>query len=471
MLSRDGRKPLPLVLINDQEFVALDDLASTFALTVQDSLGAVTVSYKGKTVVLTADQTLASVAGRLISLPAPPVHQGRRWLVPVDFLSRALALIYDTRLELRKPSRLLIVGDLRVPRVVARYDAVGPNGRLTIDATPRTNSTVSQDNEHLTIKFDADALDVAGPLLLPQAPPSLVTAIRVVEPVSIVVDLVPKFGGFKAIAQPLENTMRLVIDLSAPQQTEPAPPSVPPVAPQPSPELPPALGAPATPLRTIIVDPGHGGDDEGAKGANGAKEKDLALAVSRRVRAALEARLGVRVLLTRDDDRNVPVDERTALANNNKADLFISIHANAAARKSVSGASIFVAAFDKDAAQSAGIGAPERVPAFGGGLRDIEMVPWDLAQIRHLDKSSAFASLVEQQFHDHVPLSGHPTEQAPLRVLESANMPAVLIELGYLSNPEQEKLLTGDGFQNAFVQAIADAIVRFRESLQAGGTR
>jgi N-acetylmuramoyl-L-alanine amidase len=99
------------------------------------------------------------------------------------------------------------------------------------------------------------------------------------------------------------------------------------------------------------------------------------------------------------------------------------------------------------------------------------MVPWDLAQIRHLDKSSAFASLVEQQFHDHVPLASHPTEQAPLRVLESANMPAVLIELGYLSNPEQEKLLTGDAFQNAFVQAIADAIVRFRESLQNGGTR
>ena len=69
MLSRDGRRPLPLSLVNDQEYVGLDDLASTFQLTVQDSLGAVTVSYKGKTIVLTPDQTLASVAGRLISLP------------------------------------------------------------------------------------------------------------------------------------------------------------------------------------------------------------------------------------------------------------------------------------------------------------------------------------------------------------------------------------------------------------------
>ncbi len=473
MLSRDGRKPLPLALVNDQEFVALDDLAATFQLTVQDSLGAVTVSYKGKTVILTPDQTLASVAGRLISLPAPPTRQGRRWLVPVEFISRALGPIYDARLELRKPSRLLIVGDLRVPRIITRYDVIGSAGRLTIDATPRANSTVSQDGDRITIKFDADALDVSGPLLPAPSPPSLVTAIHFVEPVSLAIDLVPKFGGFKAALQPIDNTMRLLIDIAAPPQTETAAPPagpVPPVAPGP-PELPPAFGAPAIPIRTITIDPGHGGDDEGAKGANGAKEKDLTLAIARRVRAALEARLGVRVLLTRDDDRNVALDDRTASANNNKADLFVSLHANASFRKTVSGASIFVAAFDKDDAKSAGLGAAERVPAFGGGLRDIELVPWDLAQITHLDKSSVFASLLDQQFHDHVPLSSHPLEQAPLRVLESANMPAVLIELGYLSNPEQEKLLTGESFQNAFVQALADAIVRFRESLQNGGTR
>ena len=122
----------------NQEFVALDDLAAAFQLTsTKRSLGAITVSYKGKTIVLTPDQTLASVSGRLISLPAPPARSGRRWLVPVEFISRALALIYDVRLDLRKPSRLLVVGDLRVPRVTVRYDPLGAAGRLTIDATPR----------------------------------------------------------------------------------------------------------------------------------------------------------------------------------------------------------------------------------------------------------------------------------------------------------------------------------------------
>src|SRR6516225_504893 len=145
LIARDGRRAIPLTLVADQEFVALDDLAAMFQLSVQESLGAITVSYKGKTIVLTPDQTLASVAGRLISLPVPPARSGRRWLVPVELVSRALAPIYDVRLDLRKPSHLLVVGDLRVPKVTARYDPVGAAGRLTIDATPRANSTVAQE--------------------------------------------------------------------------------------------------------------------------------------------------------------------------------------------------------------------------------------------------------------------------------------------------------------------------------------
>src|SRR5262245_4593137 len=129
-------------MVGDQEFVALADLVSAFQLAVrEDALGAITVSYKGKTILLTPDQALASVSGRLVSLPAPPTRSGRRWLVPVEFVSRALALIYDARLDLRKPSRLLVIGDLRVPRLAARYEALGNAARLTIDASPRAAAT------------------------------------------------------------------------------------------------------------------------------------------------------------------------------------------------------------------------------------------------------------------------------------------------------------------------------------------
>ena len=472
LLSKDGRRAVPLALVADQEFVALDDLAAAFQLTVrEESLGAVTVSYKGKTIVLTPDQALASVSGRLVSLPAPPTRNGRRWLVPVEFVSRALSLIYDLRLDLRKPSRLLIVGDIRVPRITVRYDPLGAAGRLTIDATPRATATVTQEAEHLAIKFDADALDAANPPLPPSTTPGLLLAVRLVDATTMAVDLGPRFAGFRAASQPVDNTMRLVIDLvaaqteAAPAPGAPAPPPLPP-----PPELPPSFGQQTSTFRTIALDPGHGGDDEGTRSASGAKEKDLTLAIARRIKGVIEARLGLRVLLTRDDDRSVPVDERTSVANNNKADLFVSLHANGSMRPSAAGASIYVAAFDRDAAQ-ASIGGAERLPAFGGGSRDIELVPWDLAQTRHLDQSSAFADLLQQALQGRVPLAARPVDRAPLRVLESANMPAVLIEVGYLTNAEQAKLLGGDPFQNAIVQALFDAIVKFRDTLPGGGGR
>ena len=470
LLSKDGRRALPLVLVTDQEFVALDDLAAAFQLTErEESLGAVTVSYKGKTIVLTPDQALASVSGRLVSLPAPPVRNGRRWLVPVEFISRALSLIYDTRLDLRKPSRLLVIGDLRVPRITVRYDPLGAAGRLTIDAAPRANATITQEADHLTIKFDADALDAPNPPLPQSAMPGLLRSVRLVDATTMAVDLGPRFNGFRATTQPVDATMRLVIDFVAAQTDAAAAPGAAPVAPpQPPPELPPSFGQPVSAFRTIALDPGHGGDDEGTRSADGVKEKDLTLAIARRVKGVIEARLGLRVLLTRDDDRGVPVDERTSAANNNKADLFVSLHLNGSVRPSASGASIYVAAFDRDAAQAAAGGA-ERVPAFGGGSREIEMVPWDLAQTRHLDQSAAFADLLQQTLHDHVPLAPRPVDRAPLRVLESANMPAVLVELGYLTNAEQARLLGGDAFQNAVVQALFDAIVKFRDTLPGGG--
>jgi len=476
LLARDGRHPMAIAVVNDQEFVALEDLAAAFQLAVREEAGAITITYKGKTIVVTPDQALASVSGRLVSLPAAPVHAGRRWLVPVEFISRALAPIYDTRLDLRKASHLLIVGDLRVPRLTARYEAIGNNARLTIDAVPRATNTVQQDGERLTIKFDADALDASSTLVPPQAAPAIVQAVRVVEPSTVTVDLGPRFAAFRASTQPADTAMRLVIDFVSTQTTTEAPaapgtPGAPAPAPA-APELPPAFAQPTSAIRTVAIDAGHGGADDGVKGSGGAKEKDLVLAVARQLKGAIEGRLGIRVLLTRDDDRAVGLDDRTALANNNKADLFISLHTDASTRPSAAGAIIFSAGFPRDAEQQAKASlAPEPLPTFGGGLRDIELVPWDLAQFRHLDQSSAFAAIVEQQLRDKIPLAPRPIDQAPLRILESANMPAVLVEMGFLSNADQEKALAGAAFQNAFVQAILESVIKFRDHLGTATSR
>lgn len=460
LLSREGRRTLPVASVDNREFVALDDLAAVFQVAVREEAGAITVSSRGRTIVLTPDQTLASVAGRLISLPAPPTRVGGRWLVPLEFISRALAPVHDTRLDLRRASRLLVVGDIRVPSLSIRYEPLVNAARLTIDATPRAASSIAQDAGRLIVKFEADALDLSLPAV---QPPGLVQAIHSVDASSLAIDLGPGYGGYRASTQTLESTTRLVIDIVA-AATETAAPVAPP---EPPADLP-IFGQPVSAIRTIAVDPGHGGDDQGAKGAGGVTEKQLTLAVARRVKAVIEGRLGVRVLLTRDEDRSVPPDERAALANNNKADVFISLHANASMRPATAGASIYVVAFD-EASRAGATLASQRVSVFGGGVRDIELVLWDLAQIRHADDSAAFARILEQQFQNRVPLGARPVESAPFRVLESANMPAVLIEMGYLSNADQEKRLANPDFQATFVQAVYDAVLKFRDYLAAEG--
>ena len=470
VLSREGRRALATTTVGDQEFIALDEVAAMFQLSVrEDALGAITATYKGRTIVLTMDQPLASVSGRLVSLPAPPRRAagGRRWLVPDEFL-RALPLVYDAKIDLRKASHLVVVGDLRVPRVQVHYDFSASAGHLTIDATPRTGSTVSRDGDRLVVKFEADAIELAPPAV--QLPPqSLIQSIRAGDAATLTAELSPRFGSFKAASSSAETSARLTIDVAAQSPETTPPPPVPSQAPPPSPppDAPPLPGGVpvTTSIRTIAVDPGHGGDDEGAKSADGVKEKDLTLAVARKLKAAVESRMGVRVLLTRDDDRAVSIDDRTAVANNGKADLFVSLHANASLRPALSGASIATAFFDEDARASARALQPERVAAAGGGSREIEFVPWAVAQIPNLERSHALAAIIEQQFRNRIPLAARPVDAAPLRVLESANMPAVLIEMGYLTNAAQAKALAGNEFQNAFVQATFEAIVRFRDAL------
>src|SRR4030095_10335974 len=134
LLTRDGRRPVPTTILRGQELIAVDDCAMLFQVAVrEDTLaGGLTLPYRGRTVVVSSDQPMASVNGRVITLPSPAVRSGRRFLVPVEFLSRALAPIYDQRIELRRPQRLLLVGDVRVPRVTARIDSPGPPTRALV---------------------------------------------------------------------------------------------------------------------------------------------------------------------------------------------------------------------------------------------------------------------------------------------------------------------------------------------------
>ena len=472
VLSREGRRPLAARMMAGQEMFALDDLARLFNVVVSEdaAAGGLTVTAGTQTIVLSPGQSLASVNGRLISLPAAPIREGRTWYVPVDFVPRALGPALGSRVELRKPSRLILVGDIRAPRVVGRIEPLGSVARLTLDVAPATPHTIAQDGPRLLVRFDADTLDAA----LPATPsPDLIANIRPGDgPASLAIDLGPRFASFRTMDAPGDRGAgRIVIDVVA-QTTEAQPPAPGPPQPQPQ-DVPPLIDlAPSGTLRVIVVDAGHGGSEEGAKGPGGTLEKNVTLAVARRLKAALEARLGVRVILTRDADQTMALDERAALANNNKADLFVSLHANASLRPGMTGAEVFYLSLDEygDAGERVARGESEPLPVFGGGTRDIEVILWDMAQARYIKESAALAQAVEASLRERVPMSPRAIQQAPFRVLVGANMPAVLVEMGFITNAGQERQLQSDEFQNLLVQGLVESITRFRDARSAART-
>ncbi len=466
VVSADARRPLAASFVGDTVMVSLDDLAALFQLAVrEDALaGGVTVGYKGRTVILTAGQALASAGGRLVSLPAPPVRDGRRWLVPVEFVNRALGPVYDAKLDVRKNSRLVLVGDVRVPRVAVRQEPTARRRASSSRSTPGPHA-ISQESGRVLVRFEADALDAALPTL---SPLPLLQSIHLAESGrTIALDLGPRFGSFRtSLAAQDEGGVQVIVDLlPAAEQAPPrgGPPSLPV---PPPPDLQPPVAQPtAGALRTIVIDAGHGGDDSGARGPTGVLEKDITLALARRLKSALESRLGVRVLLTRDADQAVPLDDRAALANNSKADLFVSLHVNASARQTVSGAQVYFFSADHAAdAVRKTVLSPQTLPTLGGGSRVIEMIPWEMAQLRYLGESGALAGTIEEQCRDRVRMNPRPVLQAPLRVLAGANMPAVVIEVGFLTSPDDAQQIVSEAFQNVLTQALVDGFVRYRDA-------
>ena len=472
VLAREGRRTLPAVEVQGHQMVGLDDLASLFQLQVREdpAARAITATYKNQTIVLTPDQSLVSSSGRLVSLPAPLTRRGNRWLVPVEFISRALAPVYDVRLDFRPAARLLVIGDLRVPRVTAQYDDSPASLRVTLEITPRATATVTQEQGRLLVRIDADALDASLP---PPPQQQLLAGIRATEPNTIQLDLGQRFSTFRA-SPPVSSGAAAVVTvelLAAGADTSVAAP-VAPVAPTapiaPSADLPVFSGATRPTIRTIVIDPGHGGEESGVKGPGGALEKDVTLAIARRVKGVIEGRLGMRVLLTREQGARVDADGRAAIANNNKADLFISLHANGSPRPAVRGAVIYTLSLDRVGEDARRQSQADRavLPLFGGGSREVALVEWELAQAAHLDGSNAFAGIVDQKLRTTAGLPSVALQRAPMRNLAGTNMPAVLIEMGYLSNPEEERLLTSGDFQNGLAVALTEAVAAFRDHVE-----
>ncbi len=222
-------------------------------------------------------------------------------------------------------------------------------------------------------------------------------------------------------------------------------------------------------IRRIVVDPGHGGHDPGAVSASGIQEKDVVLAIGLKVREKLKSELGLDVVMTRSTDVFIPLEERTAIANKVNADLFVSIHANAAPNRNASGIETYYLNLAKTQ-KAAQLAAKEN----GTSLEKVSVLQailFDLMANYKLNDSAHLAEEVQKSVYKKIRKKHGDTKnlgvkQGPFYVLVGATMPSILVETGFLSNAHEETRLKGSAYQELCAEGITEGVRGYISSLK-----
>src|SRR4030067_23955 len=272
------------------------------------------------------------------------------------------------------------------------------------------------------------------------------------ETVRVVIDLSAK-AGYKIL--PLSSPDRLVIDILRD--------TVPPVSePEQNIEKDENNNISMS-SQTIVIDPGHGGKDPGARGKNGLREKDIVLDVGLRLRKLIKERLGLNVIMTRETDVFIPLEERTAIANTKGADLFVSVHANDSKREGAKGVETYLLgrATDREA-----MATDEREnSASEKSLNTLQLILTDLMNTAKKDESLRLAHYLQANMIGHLEsrykVTNLGVKRAPFYVLVNARMPSILAEISFISNPEEEKLLSDGEHRQEIAEAILKGIKKY----------
>jgi N-acetylmuramoyl-L-alanine amidase len=463
---------VPVSLIARQEYVALDDLAERFgaSLLYDEDVTNVVVEFRGAKAMLSMKESLATVGDRLFLIePAPRVVEGRIY-VPPAFIERIFGALYPGGASWDAERRLL---------------EFGAGGPLKVELDLELERRVST----VRLRWGGDArcrvaVDEAGAWIWFPLARDLETSFRdthvgngVIEDVrfgrrpegtaGFLVTFGPRFHLHR-VRQP-EGGGELLLELfrrdSGGADAPPAP------AKRRAAESGPRL------LRSVVIDPGHGGSESGAVGSTGLEEKDVVLDVGRRLARMLREQAGLEVYLTREGDQLLPLASRTALANHQQADLFISLHANASTSPGARGSETYFLSAEATDDEARNLAALEnRVAGEGRGAGELddglEMILWDLAQTEYLLESSRLAERIQEELNRLLDTPNRGIKQAPFRVLEGATMPAVLVEVAFITNPEEELLLLKEPFRERIATALYRSVLAFKqdyETMSKGG--
>jgi N-acetylmuramoyl-L-alanine amidase len=417
----------------------------------------------GHRIVLSTNTPMASVDGKIVSLRSTPADIGGEILLGTDFISAVLPRIGFRLDEETAPGsdahksphnqQAIADGKVTIEKTVA-YDLI----RITFNGSMASLAETKKEEGKIRVRLPRGKAEMASENL----GEGIATSISLQEGGrEVVISLDKGFKSFETVS--LKNPERLVLMIKGEGQKPPKEGAAPPSATQ---ELPPIRQAyPAKkPGKTLIVlDPGHGGQDTGALGKEGTVEKDLVLDLCVRMKEALEKE-NIDVLLTRNSDVLIPLRERAAFANFNKADLFISVHFNASPLKSVRGSESYIMSREATDLWSKELAEKENLSAGSGETGDgLSLILWNLAQNQYIVESTSIAGELQQSLNELFGTKDRGVRQAPFAVLEGARMPAVLLEVAYISNQQEAKDIQNREFSDKVINAIVAPLARFRD--------
>ncbi|MEO8219079.1 MAG: N-acetylmuramoyl-L-alanine amidase [Acidobacteriota bacterium] len=449
-----GDKPLAQIHQNGQLYFSVEDVVTGLGGSIQPQGNGFSATLNNVTVAFGTESRFAVVREDLIELPAPAVVVDGKPFAPVALFQGFLSRAADLDVNWDSTARALMVRPAQRTMAGAQVSVTNVQGttKVIVTLTTPVDYSILRNQTIYIIRFKS-----------PIHPNTIAEEAHedpyVTKTSFAGSDLRIQLTGPDVVGDSykLENPFRVVLDLRKGE----APPNTPV----------PAIVAPRVQedqpgIRTIVIDPGHGGKDVGATGPGGTTEKDTALMVCRKLASALEAKTGARVVLTRDDDTLIALDQRPALANQYKADLFLSIHMNAAVVKGARGSETYFLSADasdevaRRAAETEN--APGRAGVASAPSSDLKLILWDLAQQDYLQESSRFASDLQEEMNAIAGIQNRGVKQAPFRVLVGASMPAALVEIAFISNPDEEAKLKDDKFVSTVVEALTRAVLRYK---------
>jgi N-acetylmuramoyl-L-alanine amidase len=450
-----NRGVLPITVTDDgAAYIAPDRLAAVLRGAWHVKGDRATLTIGKHTAEFVRGHSSAQVAGHAVALESAARVVGHSWLVSRDFLSKGLPRLSPgvsvvAVSETRKPQTKTVQGSVALEEM--RYRSYPRFTRVVIETGAQLAYAVVAGDDEVRVRLPGLSLSGAR---VEEIGDGLVQEVRL-EPVDGVAVLRVVLDGTAGEVKhtTLQDPYRLVLDVYRPRE----------------PGSEPGKGGQMQPLKLIVLDAGHGGHDTGAVGPSGLMEKDIVLDVTRRVARMVESGLRVNVVLSRDSDTFVALRERTNFANKKRADLFVSIHANAHPQAVSEGVETYFLsseASDNAARQVAAVENGVVQLEAGGGSRQkgdvLKSILWDLAQSEFQEESSYMAETVQDSMSKSLRLVNRGVKQAGFYVLGGAAMPAILIEIGFMTNRKEEKKLGTAEHREALARAIYTGLAEYK---------